>query len=113
MSAVVEHPDKSKMVSKVAAEFAISKLPSNEEAAVALRDKYADLPAADTRVGYEAHRTALNELVKLRTGIEARRKELKAESLERGRAIDAFAKWATEVIERIEEPIRKAKQVVD
>jgi colicin import membrane protein len=45
------------------------------------------------------------ELVKLRTGLEAKRKDLKAPMLERGKLLDNEAKRITDEIKAIEEPI--------
>jgi hypothetical protein len=102
-----------RMLAKGHKEFALAEIPSNEEAALALRGKYADLPAVQTREGYEAHRVAIGELVKVRIAIEKRRKELKADSLDYGRRIDAFAKHWTAVIEAIESPLREQKAIID
>lgn len=68
---------------------------------------------AKTPEGYESCRLALRELVPLRTGIEARRKHLKEESLAWGRKVDAAAKSLTAQLLAIEDPIRQAKQAVD
>lgn len=105
--------DTKKMLAKGHAEFGLAELPSNEETAMALKAKYADLGDVETKVGYERHRVAQGELTKFRTAIEKRRKELKAEHLEAGRRIDEFAKHWTEFILAIETPIRTAKALVD
>ena len=104
---------KETMLAKGHKEFGISELPTNEETALALRKKYADLLPANTKEGYEAHRVAIGQLVKMRTTIESRRVEIKAEPLEACRRIDAFAKHWTTVLEQIEAPIRNAKKIVD
>lgn len=109
---IAEAVDKT-MIAKGHKEYGIAAIPTNEEAAIALRSKYADLPACTTKDGYEAHRVAIGELTKLRTSVERRRKELKAESLETGRRIDAFARWATDLIESVETPLRDAKSIID
>lgn len=113
MKMLAEQNDLSLMLAKGNREYGISGLPANENAEIELRNKYHDLPPASTREGYEAHRIAIAELVKTRTAVEKRRKELKAEYLEAGRRIDSFAKYITEIIENIEKPIRDAKAIVD
>lgn len=78
-----------------------------------LREKYAVVPDAETKEGYEACRLALRELVTCRTDIEKARKELKADVLERGRLIDGEAKRITAALLEIETPVKEAKAVVD
>lgn len=78
-----------------------------------LRQKYAEVPDATTPEGYALVKAGLSELVPLRTGVDKKRKELKAESLEWGRKVDAEAKRITEVLEAIETPLRSAKEAVD
>ena len=58
-----------------------------------------------TTKGDKEARAARLELVRLRTGLEAKRKELKAPALERSRLIDAEAKRITDAILLLEEPI--------
>lgn len=62
---------------------------------------------------YDEGRKALATLRGLRTAVERRRKELKAEHLERGRKIDQVAKHFTGLIEAIEQPLLDAKALVD
>lgn len=71
-----------------------------------LRQRYAGV-AFDltTTKGDREARAARMELVKLRTGLEAKRKELKAPALERSRLIDSEAKRITEEILQLEQPI--------
>jgi len=78
-----------------------------------LREKYKHVPNAETEVGYSLIKAALSELVPLRTGVDKKRKELKADSLEWGRKVDAEAKRITEALEAIERPLREAKDWVD
>jgi chemotaxis protein histidine kinase CheA len=49
----------------------------------------------------------------MRGKIEARRKELKADSLEYGRRVDAVAKDLTALVESLEEPLQLQKDAVD
>lgn len=58
-----------------------------------------------TTKGDKEARAARMDLVKLRTGLEAKRRELKTPALERSRLIDSEAKRITEEILRLEEPI--------
>lgn len=94
-------------------EFALEEVPNNEETKLALVKQFKIDEPATTSTGYELHRVAIGKLTKIRTAIEARRKELKAEYLEKGRAIDGFAKDCTTFIESIEVPLRIAKKAVD
>jgi len=80
---------------------------SRTEAALAtLSAKYAgktyDLT---TTAGDKDARAARMELVALRTGLEAKRKELKAPAMEFGKKIDAEAKRITDQIKGLEDPI--------
>jgi chromosome segregation ATPase len=69
--------------------------------------------AFNTPENYEIGRVALGKLRGLRTAVEKRRKEIKADILERGRNIDAVAKHFTDLIEAIELPLVAAKRAVD
>lgn len=77
-----------------------------------LRSRFADVQF-DTPERYEEGRKALATVRGLRTAIERRRKELKAEHLERGRKIDNVAKQLTALIEAIELPMLDRKATVD
>lgn len=61
--------------------------------------------ALDTTAGDKEARAARLELVRLRTSLEAKRKELKAPALERSRLIDTEAKRITDAIVELERPI--------
>jgi len=77
------------------------------DAAIAeLRQRYADvLFPVDTKQGMKDAKEVRSKLVKLRTGLEAVRKEIKEPALRRTQAIDAEAKAITAAIRAIEEPI--------
>jgi len=60
-------------------------------------------------VDYDATRLALGRIVKLRTGVEKRRKELKEDALKWGRKVDSEAKRLTGLLEEIETPLRDSK----
>lgn len=63
--------------------------------------------------GYEAVRKFIRGVVTLRTTVEAKRKELKADALAWGRKVDAEAKRITNLLLEIEEPLKLAKKEVD
>ncbi len=67
----------------------------------------------DTPANYEVGRKAIGTLRDLRGKVEKRRKELKADSLEYGRRVDAAAKELTKLISDIEDPLQAAKDAVD
>ena len=62
---------------------------------------------------YQAVAAGIRKCVKIRSAIEARRKELKQDSLEYGRRVDAVAKMLTAEVERIEGPLAAAKAKQD
>jgi colicin import membrane protein len=77
-----------------------------EKALAELRGKYKDLHVdCTTTAGMELAKLSRRELVQLRTGLETKRKELKAPALEYGKQIDAQAKRITAEIEALEQPI--------
>lgn len=77
-----------------------------EAALVALRAKFADAKFdLTTTAGDKAARAARLELVTLRTGLEKKRKELKAPAVEFGKKIDDEAKRINSEILALEEPI--------
>lgn len=80
---------------------------SPADAAIAeLRERYAGVIfPVDTKKGMEDAKDVRRKLVKLRTGLEALRKEIKEPALRRTQAIDAEAKAITAAIKAIEEPI--------
>jgi hypothetical protein len=63
--------------------------------------------------GYKAVSEALRFVVKKRTSIEEKRKELKADSLAYGKAVDARAREITQMLSPIEEHLRGQKEKVD
>lgn len=77
------------------------------DAAIAeLRERYAGVVfPVDTKAGMKDAKEVRQKLVKLRTGLEALRKEIKEPALRRTQAIDAEAKSITSAIRAIEEPI--------
>jgi hypothetical protein len=86
---------------------------SPAEAEIALlKEKYGHLKA-DTPQGYDDVSRALRLVVGARTSIEARRKELKADSLAWGRKVDATAGKLFDLIAQVEAPLRAEKDRVD
>lgn len=84
-----------------------------DAALVELKSKFSIVPDAKTDKGYADIKSALKIISPYRTGIESKRKELKADSLARGRLIDAEAKRITLAIVGIEAPFKEAKQAQD
>ena len=71
-----------------------------------LRSRYADVVfPVETKDGMKDAKEVRSKLVKLRTGLEAKRKEIKEPALRRAQAIDAEAKMITTAIKAIEDPI--------
>ena len=71
-----------------------------------LRARYANVVfPVDTKDGMKDAKEVRQKLVKLRTGLEAKRKEIKEPALRRAQAIDAEAKMITAAIKAIEDPI--------
>lgn len=71
-----------------------------------LRARYAGVVfPVETKDGMRDAKEVRYKLVKLRTGLEAKRKEIKEPALRRAQAIDAEAKAITAAIRAIEDPI--------
>ena len=84
-----------------------------DAALATLKDKYAVVPDAATKEGYAEIKAGLKELTPLRTDVEKKRKELKADALEYGRKVDGEAKRITGVILELETPFKEAKKLQD
>lgn len=97
-----------------AIETAIAEYSPTAAALAELAHRFKDVAfdVATTKGDKEA-RAARLELVRLRTGLEAKRKELKAPALERSRLIDAEAKRITDAILALENPIDAQIRVAD
>ncbi len=91
---------------------ALVDLTSKEGIIAALKDKYQNLSFALPEKYEEGHE-AIKELKKVRVEIEKRRVELKKPVLDIGRKIDSVAQQLISTVEEIEEPLIKAKQLVD
>lgn len=79
-----------------------------------LAEKYKEVPADLTvKANYDLVKKAASHLRGLRTDVEKRRKELKADALEFGKRVDGAAKELTERLVAIEEPFSTAKKEHD
>jgi len=67
----------------------------------------------DDKEGYENVSKALRFMVSKRVAVEEKRKELKADSLTFGRAVDNRAKEITNMLSPIEEHLKNEKQKID
>jgi hypothetical protein len=88
------------------AQGAIREYTDTEAALAELRQRFGGVIFdVTTREGEQDARAARKELVSLRTGLEAKRKMLKAPALEYSRRIDSEAARITAEIEKLEKPI--------
>lgn len=78
----------------------------------ALADQFDGITEVTNREQYDAAQKAVTALTKARTGIEARRKALKKESLEFGRLVDSTGKDLMAVVEPQEARIKALLDVV-
>ena len=84
----------------------ITEYNATDAALMELRGKYANVIfPVDTKTGMDDAKDVRRKLVKLRTGLETIRKEIKEPALRRTQAIDAEAKAIEKAIREIEEPI--------
>lgn len=84
------------------------------DAAIAiLRTEYEVVPDATTEAGYTAVKVAATKIMKLRTSVDRRHKELKAPIIKQGKALDAEKNRVTAALVEIEKPWKDAKQVID
>jgi hypothetical protein len=87
---------------------------SAADAALAdLRERFKELPDANTTDGYALIKAGLKEVSGYRTKLESRRKEVKAPILEKGRVLDSEAKRITNELLKIETPLKDAKKAAD
>ena len=79
-----------------------------------LADKYKDVPSdLSVKENYEFCRVGSGEIRGLRSEVEKRRKELKADALAWGKKVDGTAKEITALLIDIEEPMATAKKEYD
>ena len=67
----------------------------------------------EDKQGYKAVKEARSIMMKYRTGVENKRKELKADSLKIGAGIDGEAKRLTSLILEVEEPLKDKLEKID
>ena len=74
-----------------------------------------NIPATSERgdEGYKQIHDRVMAITKVRTNLEKKRKELKADALEFGRTLDGVAKGYRETLESLESPWRKVKTDID
>ena len=97
-----------------AIEHAISEIAKTDAAIEQIREEYLQLVVAgpQDQAGFKSAETALKKVVRIRTSVEKTRKELKADSVRYGKAVDAEAKRIKEAIEPIEEHLKTQCDVV-
>lgn len=80
-----------------------------------LKDKFKGLKikGIDDKQGYKAVKEARSIMQKYRTGVENKRKELKADSLKIGAGIDGEAKRLTSLILEVEDPLKLKLEKID
>lgn len=93
----------------------IKKYSLPDKAIAEMKKRYAGLTVKDLtdKEGIKALKAALSDVTGTRTGIENKRKELKADYLRIGKAIDEEAKRLTELVTEIEEPLKAEKLRID
>jgi len=91
----------------------ITEYSKTEAALNELKDRWANVPDAETDEGYTQIKTGISEVRGFRTGLEKMRVTLKAPILERGKLLDSEAKRITAELVAIEQPMAAAKKVVD
>ena len=79
------------------------------------KDKFKGLKikGIDDKQGYKAVKEARSIMMKYRTGVENKRKELKVDSLKIGAGIDGEAKRLTSLILEVEEPLKDKLEKID
>ena len=97
-----------------AIEHAISEIAKTDAAIEQIREEYLQLVVAgpQDQAGFKSAETALKKVVRIRTSVEKTRKELKADSVRYGKAVDSEAKRVREAIEPIEEHLKTQCDVV-
>nr|BDD45443.1 hypothetical protein 11 [bacterium] len=96
-----------------AQEISAPEAPSPEALADALKSRYADLPEATDKASRQAVTAELTKVKSIRTAIEKRRKELKADSLQWQRSLDSEAKRLTALFQGVEDLIQSKRQAYD
>ena len=96
-------------------EFEIQKFNVADATIAELKEKFKDLEISgiDDKKGMKAVNEAIGIVRTLRTGVEAKRKDLKNFYLATGKGIDAEAKRITELLVDVENPLKEKKQAID
>lgn len=94
---------------------AIAKYNVTDAAVNELKQKYGNLTIAGTadKDTYKVVAAGVSELRKIRTGIEAKRKELKEIALKYGRAVDDEAKRLTALVQPLELALKNEQDRID
>jgi hypothetical protein len=97
-----------------AIDHAVSEIAKTDAAIEQIREEYLQLVVAgpQDQAGFKSAETALKKVVRIRTSVEKTRKELKADSVRYGKAVDSEAKRVREAIEPIEEHLKTQCDVV-
>jgi hypothetical protein len=97
-----------------AIDHAVSEIAKTDMAIAQVRDEYMSLTVTgpQDQDGYKSAEVALKKVVRMRTSVEKTRKELKADSVRYGKAVDAEARRISELIEPIEEHLKKQCDIV-
>jgi hypothetical protein len=93
---------------------AVAEIAKTDAAIEQIREEYLALTVTSPQdqTGYKSAETALKKVVRIRTNVEKTRKELKADSVRYGKAVDGEAKRIREAIEPIEEHLKTQCDVV-
>lgn len=96
-------------------EFEIQKFNVADARIQELKEQFKDLTieGIDDKKGIKAVSEAISIVRSLRTGVEAKRKDLKNFYLNTGKGIDAEAKRITELLLEVENPLKDKKQAID
>lgn len=78
-----------------------------------LQKKFAKVPDCTTTKGYELARVGISEIVGLRTGLAACKKDRKAEAIAFGKKVDVEYNRILDILVGIETPMKEAKKAVD
>jgi len=87
--------------------------PDEKIKSIAALCKEVQISGTEDKENYKLARQYSTRLTKIRTGIEGKRKELKAVALEYGRAVDAEAKRLTALVEPIERDMKAKVDAID
>jgi hypothetical protein len=97
-----------------AIDHAVAEIAKTDAAIEQIREEYLALTvkSPQDQDGYKSAEVALKKVVRMRTSVEKTRKELKADSVRYGKAVDAEAKRIREAIEPIEEHLKTQCDIV-